>query len=706
MSFLKRVISVSVFALTLYILLVGSIGNLFKDYFITEAKYQMTYWILLIPIIFIIFLLLKKYFNWLNSKSVKLNRIIFWVFTGVFLIISFYMISSFTVSLTRDPIRVVNGAVEIAKYGKLKTIGTYFDRATNNFGITYILGLWLKMLSPLGMSIWMMLKLFTLIQVFISLFSLVLSVKYIFKNQQITTFAITLLTIFPIYTWYFLIVPYSDQTALVGYSLMILAATRIYQKSKISLVWLIFASLITIVATLVKANFFVIAPVLFIWVIYLFTHKRLSLNLFLFFVLVSGTAIGTTIYGNKIIEQKIKYKVNKEYQFPIQHWIMMGLNKNTEGSYSDNDVNITINAGKTLQERKKFDNLVISDRLQSMGVLGYFQLATSKLSNLQSIGKQPKNYIDQFSKAPDWYVDNVNISREAISIAQRIFYITASVFGSIYLIRIFKHKANDNDDLFVLSALMIDGLLTFHALFWESNDRYGSAIIPGVILLSLAGIVESLVLENKILENKKLISVAGVFALIGILILPVISNTAPLKDRIIDIDDNLKKVYNPNRLRVTDTKVNANFIEGQLGRWGSEFNYPYSKIFNNGEIEQKINLNEPAKILFIKISVSSGKEIRVYYFKNDVWKEVANSKNDLIENIHISGQIGLSGKFNPGEYKIQVINKTGSTKKLMLQGSPVINGSDYLGGSYINKKENVKLPFSHYRYTIPYVWGK
>ncbi|MDR0898788.1 MAG: hypothetical protein LBM27_00345 [Lactobacillaceae bacterium] len=694
------------FGMTMYVLFVGVLGNIFRDFFITDTKFVLSYWIFLIPISVGVIFLLRKYFLWLDNQSKKTIRIIFVVVTLLFAAISLYVVSSFTISLVRDPLRIVNGAMEWAQHGKFITGGTYFDRAANNFGIVYAMGWWFRWLAPTGLSVWWMLKLLMLAEVFLSIRALIETIRTIFKNLQITTFAMSVIAIFPVYTWYFLLVPYSDQFALLGYSVVLLSIAKVYSKSKLSVVWVVVATLISLLTVLVKANFLIIIPVVVIWGVYLLLNKRLTVWMTILILTVSMSSLWAGVKGNQYLTNQLKYKINPEFEFPLQHWIMMGLNRGTQGTYSDNDVNISSAAGVDKETRRTFDDLVISNRLSKMGITGYFELATTKLINLQTIGKQPKNYFDEFVQAPKWYLKNVNLSRETISILQRAFYIAAALFGNFYIFSIFKHKTNANDDLFFLSALTVDGLLVFHSLLWESNNRYGSAIMPAVIILAIAGIVESSVWEPKFLSNKKLIWAVTGFSLVALLLLPEATKTLPIKNRVENVTKKLADAYDPNKLHQTDTTVTSNYYTGQYGRWEKGFGYPYSLLAKGGQFSQTIKLTVPATHLYLRLNLTRGKSVHLYRLKNHKYVEVDSANYKSQSDFDIDGQMSLSGNFKPGTYKLVIHNDSNHAKQMMLQGSPIMNNSNYLGKSHIEMTKDLEVPYSGYSYSIGYVWGK
>ena len=123
-------------------------------------------------------------------------------------------------------------------------------------------------------------------------------------------------------------------------------------------------------------------------------------------------------------------KLPAEKSMTITHYLMMGLNSETEGVYSSDDVNYSINIGDK-KARQEANIKIIRERLEKMGFNGFAKLV---------IKKNLSNYNDgTFTWAREGgFYKTVYPSDSRVKTALRNFYFDEtrgfSVFSANYLV--------------------------------------------------------------------------------------------------------------------------------------------------------------------------------------------------------------------------------------------------------------------------------
>lgn len=203
--------------------------------------------------------------------------------------------------------------------------------------------------------------------------------------------------------------------------------------------------------------------------------KNLPMILFLFLL--------CTIIFNNFIENKFTSDNSK---FPIEHWIMMGLNGN--GGYSYEDVSYT-NSFSTLKEKKVATRSKINERLASRDLLSHFDFIIGKLSYAWNDGtyyapevlrRQPvnRNIIHEFVLEDGIY----NMYYKYIP---QVMHLSMMLFILINIFRIFKTKDYFCYDTIPLITML--GIMLF-LLIWENRSRYLVNLLPIIIMSQINGI--------------------------------------------------------------------------------------------------------------------------------------------------------------------------------------------------------------------------
>lgn len=175
--------------------------------------------------------------------------------------------------------------------------------------------------------------------------------------------------------------------------------------------------------------------------------------------------------------QKLELSTDAEQAFPIQHWIMMGLQGNGTYDYIDEAFTRAI---PTKEERKEQTTTVLLERIQEQKLSGLLMLWGRKLSNTWADGY-------------DDYASNLLYARHSTRAGEWL-YGKYACFPAAYLhiyncmtwlllllcaFSLLRKKAIREAYVFCIAIL---GGMIFH-LFWEAGEQYS---MPFAVLILLA----------------------------------------------------------------------------------------------------------------------------------------------------------------------------------------------------------------------------
>lgn len=187
-------------------------------------------------------------------------------------------------------------------------------------------------------------------------------------------------------------------------------------------------------------------------------------------------AILTLFCLNKLEDNFFK-EIDKNKEFPMTHWVMMGLNEEHSGYYSQDDYNLSSSAFD-VNERIDLNILEIKNRLSDLGPIGLIKLFCSKLVTVW--GKGDYSYqkylglVNDYNVSYKYLIEDKNI---VINYLLQISKIGILVLVIISLIKLLKENKKS------MLAISIFGATLFY-LIWEVCPRYGLSFLPWLIILS------------------------------------------------------------------------------------------------------------------------------------------------------------------------------------------------------------------------------
>lgn len=458
-----------------------------------------------IALLIIIVIIYKRFGKYINSFINRLPKwfIIFLSFI-LFLVLGFVFYHTYFITGWDSQI-----IVEIASYlseGWVpKVYHSYLSFYPNNLLMTWIYSILFKIstvfygINPIYFSI-----LFQSFLACLTGYLLFLIVKNI--SRVLYAYIVWFIYVIHIAINPWISILYSDSLALIFPILIIWLYQQMENGKNIKIKW----SLIGFFSYIG----FKIKPQVFIVVIAIFIVESLKLIIncdkstliirvksYLSFII---SLILTLIFCNVFIFSNLNLEINSEDKVTISHYLMMGLNYETNGTYSYDDVLLS-QFSKSITERKERNYDVINQRLTEMKFNGLVKHLAKKSLVIYGDGTyawmQEGNFfarefddrnsiISPFLKSI-YYGDNYKL----FSTFKHMIWLII-IIGTCGVFLYFYQSNKPNSIIFVMVISLI-GLFLFEILF-EARARYLFIYIPFYIIIALYGWLCILKLANNL----------------------------------------------------------------------------------------------------------------------------------------------------------------------------------------------------------------
>ena len=209
-------------------------------------------------------------------------------------------------------------------------------------------------------------------------------------------------------------------------------------------------------------------------------------------IVVSCALIVLISFGLNKVYSKEGFDVKSEKSVGLTHYFMMGLNKDTNGVYAEEDV-ILSRSCKNKKERMKTNLKVAEERINAMGPKGYFKFLSKKMLT---------NYDDGtfgWGAEGNFYMKVSELPNKRVASLLRAFYYNDGKYFLIYstlvqcawiivvvvcwiqMLWICRGKVRKNKEYMVMSLALV-GLTMFELLF-EARARYLYIYAPVYVLV-------------------------------------------------------------------------------------------------------------------------------------------------------------------------------------------------------------------------------
>lgn len=453
--------------LLIFTIICFSISLIGAIFFYTNRSYDYLNPLVLIVGSIVYLLLLIKLYKVIIKLDDKKKKIIVGILLGlqfILLLISAFVISSIP---QVDLIHILTEINSLNDTGSILNSVYYSVYPNNRFLLIILYGL--QKIIPISNQILFSLLSTICISV-MSLFTYKTVNKVLNLNKGLLSLFICVLSpIFYLYVSYY----YTDVLMLPFASILIylIVKTKDEKNLKSNVLYGILIGIIAIIGYKIRA---VAIFILVAYFVYLIFTKKILIVLKKFAPIIIGAILTITCIGT--IENKFFTNVNVDKEFPMTHWIMMGVNEKSDGYYSQDDYNLSSSASN-VSERTDLNIKEIKNRLSDLGPFGTVKLLVVKLVSVW--GKGDYSYqkylelVNDFNPSYSYLLEDKNI---VINYLLQFSKIVVMFMAIISLINIYKSGKKS------IIAISLFGAVFFY-LVWEVCPRYGLSFLPWLILI-------------------------------------------------------------------------------------------------------------------------------------------------------------------------------------------------------------------------------
>ena len=453
--------------LLIFTIICFSISLIGAIFFYTNRSYDYLNPLVLIVGSIVYLLLLIKLYKVIIKLDDKKKKIIVGILLGlqfILLLISAFVISSIP---QVDLIHILTEINSLNDTGSILNSVYYSVYPNNRFLLIILYGL--QKIIPISNQILFSLLSTICISV-MSLFTYKTVNKVLNLNKGLLSLFICVLSpIFYLYVSYY----YTDVLMLPFASILIylIVKTKDEKNLKSNVLYGLLIGIIAIIGYKIRA---VAIFILVAYFVYLIFTKKILIVLKKFAPIIIGAILTITCIGT--IENKFFTNVNVDKEFPMTHWIMMGVNEKSYGYYSQDDYNLSSSASN-VSERTDLNIKEIKNRLSDLGPFGTVKLLVVKLVSVW--GKGDYSYqkylelVNDFNPSYSYLLEDKNI---VINYLLQFSKIVVMFMAIISLINIYKSGKKS------IIAISLFGAVFFY-LVWEVCPRYGLSFLPWLILI-------------------------------------------------------------------------------------------------------------------------------------------------------------------------------------------------------------------------------
>ncbi len=453
--------------LLIFTIICFSISLIGAIFFYINRSYDYLNPLVLIVGSIVYLLLLIKLYKVIIKLDDKKKKIIVGILLGlqfVLLLISTFVISSIP---QVDLIHILTEINSLNDTGSILNNVYYSVYPNNRFLLIILYGL--QKIIPISNQI-----LFSLLStICISVMSLftykTVNKVWDLNKGLLSLFICVLSPIFYLYVSYY----YTDVLMLPFASILIYLIVKTKDEKNLKSN-VLYGSLIGIIAIIGYKIRAVAIFILVAYFVYLIFTKKTLIVLKKFAPIIIGAILTITCICT--IENKFFTNVNVDKEFPMTHWIMMGVNEKSYGYYSQDDYNLSSSASN-VSERTDLNIKEIKNRLSDLGPFGTVKLLVVKLVSVW--GKGDYSYqkylelVNDFNPSYSYLLEDKNI---VINYLLQFSKIVVMFMAIISLINIYKSGKKS------IIAISLFGAVFFY-LVWEVCPRYGLSFLPWLILI-------------------------------------------------------------------------------------------------------------------------------------------------------------------------------------------------------------------------------
>ncbi|MEE1055952.1 MAG: glycosyltransferase family 39 protein [Acutalibacteraceae bacterium] len=386
-----------------------------------------------------------------------------------------------------------NGNFENMYEGLPKGRHQYMARYPNNNGILILLSLYYRVIYLIlgWVPIYAAIVLNTIFITTSVVFTFLIA-KKIFKPKGALITAIACFIFLPYYTYtaYY----YSDSLSIpfttISVYLVILGAKSEKEKWGKKILYLLLAGLSTAIGYTLKGSLLVILVGAVVYFVLCNKPKKALIS-------CVGIIVATAVFISGINSFVNSFNFTNEeelyeQQYPINHWIMMGLKD--EGDFNQDDATFTRNAGN-YNQKKAAANKQIDKRLEEMGLIGLAEHLYEKIIFTWDDGTYwISNHINSKDEKGN-EIENRNILFEFVlkdGKYHNVFYLYSNSLHMCILMLIVVSGFLSAKKKKITKMTLIHGIIfgvTLFFMMWETRSRYLFNFTPLFILTAVNGFI-------------------------------------------------------------------------------------------------------------------------------------------------------------------------------------------------------------------------
>lgn len=386
--------------------------------------------------------------------------------------------------LRYDALKVFDEALSMLKDGTIsnQVFDGYFARYTNNYAITLFSYFILKISSILGILTTDLRNALFILQVVNVLF---VDLAFWFGYLLISSFAGRKSAL--VYLLFILVCPlsyvwlpffYTNSISMVFMMGSIYLFMEIFLHGNRNPIILLSAGLMLPIGFYIRATQVIICIALLVFFVITVKEKPSKpLLVASLFILGFILAVG----GYKLLENKYA-AYDKDAAFPTVHWIAMGLNDMSGGTFDTLDETYTLGFA-TAEEKKDADIKLIKERIETLGCSGIIKLYFDKLklTFADGTGYYPTEL--SISNSYDvWYQNVYGNNRFVLQYYCQLTYLFALVISVAGAAMLLLKKEHENAPAFCIYLSMLGSFL--FQMIWEAGNIYSI----GYVCLFYAGL--------------------------------------------------------------------------------------------------------------------------------------------------------------------------------------------------------------------------
>lgn len=441
----------------------------------------------------ITFLLMKK------EKEITLKNMV--VLSCIFFVIQVFLIYNYLFETGWDCSQLMATARGLALGEDISALTSwYFLRFPNNLFLVFVMKSIYSLGFSIGLESGLCYALTVVILCFVSNIAGVLLYKILYKLTGNSWCGLVgwILFILLVGLSPWMQVPYSDTFGLI-FPIGILSLYYLFPQNK-KIIQYLLIGICTIVAYEIKPQACIISIAIALIDLILLIKKegissssKLKNHFKQYIAFIVGCCIAFLMCSACINSLGIKTDKNKE--FGITHFLMMGLNNETNGTYSDEDVGISHSAS-TYEERVKINLETSKQRIEKYGFTGMVDHLHKKLLVVYNDGTFAWGCEGNF------YSYKLDTENKPLANILRSFYYTdeegtnttyfysteQSIWYALLFLMLFAFRIHDKNAEFI-SIIMLDVIgLTLFELLFEARARYLFCNVPLYIMLATYGL--------------------------------------------------------------------------------------------------------------------------------------------------------------------------------------------------------------------------